>query len=212
MPTVYAATHHVLAEAAKRLDADGWQPAQLLDFGSGTSSAAWVAAQLWGDHLSRYVAYDQAKPMQWLAASFLQRLPQAQHKQLATSLYLEDLLSNAWQPPVVQDPERTMALAAFTLGEMGHPAKRHTFVEKLFNSGAEVVIIIDRGTPAGFRLVAEARAQLLALSKKSGSPGHIVAPCPHDKPCPLRYTRDFCHFPQRCLLLYFSQLCSDLFR
>jgi ribosomal protein RSM22 (predicted rRNA methylase) len=43
MPSVYAATLHVLKEARKKLlsGEDKWTPSQILDFGSGTASAAW---------------------------------------------------------------------------------------------------------------------------------------------------------------------------
>lgn len=202
MPSMYSATLHVLSETAKRLPK--WTPTQVIDFGSGTSSVAWALAHVYvwkRNETLRYAGIDQAKPMQWLAADCLKHLP----PHISTRLYLSDFLSTANPSPLdtitsssSYDPSRSLAITAFTLSEITHPLKRQSAVEKMWQSGAEMIIIIDRGTPSGFNLVADARAQLLALSKKSTDQhGHVVAPCPHDKPCPLRFSQDFCHFSQR---------------
>jgi len=39
----------------------------------------------------------------------------------------------------------------------------------MWQSGAEVIVIIDRGTPAGSRIVIEAREQLLGLGRREVS-------------------------------------------
>lgn len=45
MPSVYAATLHVLKETRKKLlSVDDWIPDRIIDFGSGTSSAAWCVS------------------------------------------------------------------------------------------------------------------------------------------------------------------------
>lgn len=199
LPSVYAATLHVLSEAAKRLD--DFAPSKILDYGSGTSSAAWVAKQIWPDVFQNYVAYDAAKPMQWLAAKLL---PPG----LRTKLYHTDFITGPFDTPNGAS-EPTIALAAFTLSELGHPKKRTKLVDRLWESNAEVIVLVDRGTPSGFSCIADARAQLLGLSRGAG---HIVAPCPHDKQCPLRFSRDFCHFAQRCQSnLIFRSLRSSRF-
>ena len=52
-----------------------------------------------------------------------------------------------------------------------------------------MLLIVEPGTPEGFAVVRAARDALLAAG------AHTIAPCAHDRPCPLE--RDWCHFPQR---------------
>lgn len=54
----------------------------------------------------------------------------------------------------------------------------------------EALIIIQPGTPDGFRQLMSARDHLLANG------GHVLAPCPHHRACPLQ-PHDWCHFSVR---------------
>ena len=54
-----------------------------------------------------------------------------------------------------------------------------------------VLVLVEGGTNAGFQLVVEARDYLLQLAQLSREgeaeeslEGHVLAPCPHDQPCP----------------------------
>lgn len=58
-----------------------------------------------------------------------------------------------------------MAIAAYTLGDLPSDKARREVVADLWASGAEVIVVIDRGTPRGFDIVATAREQLLRLGK-----------------------------------------------
>ncbi len=53
------------------------------------------------------------------------------------------------------------------------------------------VVVVEPGTPAGYRRVLAARDRLLAAGLR------LVAPCPHEAPCPIRVRRDWCHFAVR---------------
>ena len=86
---------------------------------------------------------------------------------------------------------RSLALSAFALSLMTNDNNRFEAVQAMWDSGAEVIVIIDQATPRGFASVASARAQLLQLGRadaaggQGGGGAHVVAPCSHDKPCPL---------------------------
>ncbi|SPO21405.1 uncharacterized protein UTRI_00882 [Ustilago trichophora] len=80
---------------------------------------------------------------------------------------------------------RSLALSAFALSLMTNDSNRFEAVQAMWDSGAEVIVIIDQATPRGFASVASARAQLLELGKQRKGGVHVVAPCSHDKPCPL---------------------------
>lgn len=84
---------------------------------------------------------------------------------------------------------RSLAISAFALSLMTNDSNRFEAVQAMWDSGAEVIVIIDQATPRGFASVASARAQLLQLGKRANDgaaqAAHVVAPCSHDKPCPL---------------------------
>jgi ribosomal protein RSM22 (predicted rRNA methylase) len=93
---------------------------------------------------------------------------------------------------------RTIAMAAFTFGELEHPKTREQVLQNMWDSGAEVLVFVERGTPGGFALIASIRNDLLKRAKRSAKDQcHVLAPCPHDQACPLRFSSDFCHFAQR---------------
>ncbi|PWY96917.1 hypothetical protein BCV70DRAFT_168052 [Testicularia cyperi] len=79
----------------------------------------------------------------------------------------------------------TMAVSAFALSLMTNDVNRFEAVQAMWDSNADVIVIIDQATPRGFASVASARAQLLQLGKSTPAGAHVVAPCSHDKPCPL---------------------------
>ncbi|NUT55307.1 MAG: methyltransferase type 11, partial [Thermoleophilia bacterium] len=54
----------------------------------------------------------------------------------------------------------------------------------------DTLVVVEPGTPAGYRRVLAARDVAIAAG------GHTVAPCPHDLPCPLP-ADDWCHFAAR---------------
>jgi len=123
------------------------------------------------------------------------------------------------------DSDGLLAIMSFTLSDLPNQAARREAIEGMWNSGAETMVIVDRGTPAGFQVVADARQQLLMLGRRetrratyerevagpennqdisSENPtavgSWVLAPCPHDKPCPLHLSdnpKHFCHFSQR---------------
>ncbi|KAN0060225.1 37S ribosomal protein S22 [Thecaphora frezii] len=78
----------------------------------------------------------------------------------------------------------TLALSAFALSLMPHDQNRTEAVQSMWDSGAEVLVLIDHATKRGFASIAAARAQLLQLGNDENG-AHVVAPCPHDRPCPL---------------------------
>lgn len=99
------------------------------------------------------------------------------------------------------------------------PWLRRRLVEQLWERTSGVLVLVEPGTPAGSSHIQRARTQLLELAAREaqqqqqrgqpqagavGSDGaaeaagaHVVAPCPHDGPCPLERRASWCHFVQR---------------
>jgi ribosomal protein RSM22 (predicted rRNA methylase) len=80
-----------------------------------------------------------------------------------------------------------LLLASYVLGEVTDPAAAGA---RLFDETADTIVLVEPGTPAGYRRILAARAAVLAAG------GHTIAPCPHDLPCPLP-ADDWCHFAAR---------------
>ncbi len=84
-------------------------------------------------------------------------------------------------------PKADLCIASYALGEIKPLAP---LLEKLWESNISLIAIIEPGTPAGYQTILKARAFFL----ENG--GHILAPCPHAKPCPLK-EGNWCHFSTR---------------
>lgn len=133
----------------------------------------------------KYIGLDASRSMVELSSSILGALPeplpsfpndqfgriklQASTHQLpipssASALAKLHLAPNSSLPI---SGKRTIALVAFTLGDLGTKEKRKEVLKAVWESGAEVIVIVDRGTPMGSRIVGEAREQLLTLGRRS---------------------------------------------
>ena len=201
MPQVYAATLHVLDMTKQRLEllstearreagaqAEPWQPDRLVDYGSGTGSAAWAFEVVWGVETPagaarEYVGLDPSRSMVELSSGLfgalaLRRTDDGTSTGAASSARLDakahqlalpasaSSLARMHLSPKASEHKRTIALAAFSLGDLATRDKRKDMVRAMWDSGAEVIIVIDRGTPAGSRTVVEAREQLLMYGRR----------------------------------------------
>ncbi|KAH9451227.1 hypothetical protein Pst134EB_018715 [Puccinia striiformis f. sp. tritici] len=156
------------------------------------------------------------------SSDWVKAIEKADEKQEAKNLDIE-LEKEPMKFDYTGDSNGLLAIMSYTLSDLPNQAARREAIEGIWNSGAQTIVIVDRGTPAGFEVVADARQQLLMLGRKEyrrtkyerelstetdksdekdlnelGS--WVLAPCPHDKPCPLHLSdnpKHFCHFSQR---------------
>jgi ribosomal protein RSM22 (predicted rRNA methylase) len=82
-----------------------------------------------------------------------------------------------------------LVTAAYVLGELPDSSLDST-VTRWWSMADESLVAIEPGTPVGYSRIIRTRERLLADGATT------VAPCPHDRPCPLPST-DWCHFSQR---------------
>jgi ribosomal protein RSM22 (predicted rRNA methylase) len=83
-----------------------------------------------------------------------------------------------------------LVLASYALTELA-PAALAEALEKLWTQTTEMLVVVEPGTPEGFRRILQIRAWLIAHA------GHIAAPCTHAEGCPLATAERWCHFSQR---------------
>ena len=111
----------------------------------------------WGERLSAAAGVGR---LRWRAADIATALPDAEPHDLVTLAYVLDELA---------------------------PEKRGPLLDGLWRLTADLLVIVEPGTPAGWQRILAARARLLAAG------AFVVAPCPHGAACPL-HPPDWCHF------------------
>ncbi len=82
-----------------------------------------------------------------------------------------------------------LVIASYMLNELD-AAARDALLERLWAATSGVLLIVEPGTPECFEQLRRARARILELG------GHVIAPCPHERACPLT-GGDWCHFSCR---------------
>jgi ribosomal protein RSM22 (predicted rRNA methylase) len=176
LPATYAAVRACLdALAEARPD---FSPATLLDIGAGPGTVLWATTNLWPElqratlmeasATARRIGEDLASDglsaqVQWLAGDATLDLDAAQSADLVTIAYVLDELA---------------------------PASIGRLIDRLWALTGDTLLVIEPGTPAGWRRMLDVRAQMIAAG------AHILAPCPHNAACPLA-APDWCHFSRR---------------
>ncbi|GMA32732.1 small ribosomal subunit Rsm22 family protein [Litorihabitans aurantiacus] len=178
MPATFAAVAFALAQVRDAVP--HLAPRSLLDLGSGSGAATWAAWDVFGS-LERADLLDYSRPMLAAAERMLA------HADLAVTTTLADASATHPTAASPSDPTHDLAVAAFVLSEIT-TAQRTAVVERLTAAASGAIVVVEPGTPAGFRRVLAVRDQLLAAGWR------VVAPCPHSGACPLAGDdADWCH-------------------
>ncbi|KAG0299146.1 37S ribosomal protein S22 [Linnemannia gamsii] len=211
-PTTFSAIKNVLQEVNKRVP--DLNPKTFLDFGTGPGTAIWAANEVWEKPV-KYTGVDTSMAMLETAEEILDNL--STNGTPIPSVTFKPFMSHG-----AKAAKYDVVMSAFALSELTTPALRKSTLEHLWDSTNDMLILVDRGTPSGFRILAEAREQILGLDLDRvitkpkydaygeliqeepivrPEPAHVVAPCPHDKVCPIyeSLSRDsqWCHFSQK---------------
>src|SRR5262249_9727468 len=98
----------------------------------------------------------------------------------------------AWVPGdlarYAPDGRYDLVTAAYALNELRGDAAL-ALLDRRWEATAGALVCVEPGTPASYARLMELRARLIGLGAT------ILAPCPHDAPCPLE--GDWCHFAVR---------------
>jgi ribosomal protein RSM22 (predicted rRNA methylase) len=177
MPATYAAVSACLTAIGEaRTD---FAPRSMLDVGTGPGTAAWAATDIF-QSLSDLLLLDANAALIALARTLA-----AASERLADSGFRSgsaaELLANA--------PGADLVVASYVVGELDERQRAH-LAETMWEKTRDTLLIVEPGTPAGYARIIALRAKLVATGAR------VVAPCPHEKPCPL-VAPDWCHFAQR---------------
>jgi ribosomal protein RSM22 (predicted rRNA methylase) len=177
MPATYAAITASLNALGENRPA--FAPHSLLDVGAGPGTAAWAAAEAWPS-LQHFTLLDANSALRKLALELADK-----SARLRDIGYRHGEAGAALAEADVAD----LVIASYVIGEMNE-AEQRALAESMWSKTCDTLVVIEPGTPAGYARIIALRAQLIAAG------GHVVAPCPHDGPCPLQ-APDWCHFTQR---------------
>jgi ribosomal protein RSM22 (predicted rRNA methylase) len=87
-------------------------------------------------------------------------------------------------------PEHEISIFCYSFGEVPEE-KRKKILKMAWEASHKALILIEPGTPAAFKNILDARDWLIKWG------GHVLAPCPHNRSCPLLEKKDWCHFSVR---------------
>ncbi|KAH8835675.1 mitochondrial small ribosomal subunit Rsm22-domain-containing protein [Flagelloscypha sp. PMI_526] len=196
LPAHYSAIYSVFNHLRHRLGTT-LRIGSVMDWGSATASGFWAAAyafqnsfetedlelgdsqkQIKNTSLESYIGFDKREGLTKVGKELLAGIDLE-----GKDLSFQNLTT------------RSIALSAFFLSSLSRPLDRMKVVKEMWDSGADMMVLIDHNSADGFQSIAEARRLLLQMGQKElnnpeldGSAvrgSHVIAPCPHDKECPL---------------------------
>lgn len=176
LPATYAAVRASMGQAAEA--APDFAPKSLIDVGAGPGTALWAAADCWGD-IGKATMIEASEPVR------------AAGRTLAAGAALpaaDWLAGDATGPLPVTEPADLVTLS-YVLDEV-QPAAIGPLVDRLWALTSGLLLVVEPGTPAGWARILGVRDRLIAAG------AHVVAPCAHERPCPLN-APDWCHFSRR---------------
>ena len=166
LPFMLAPLQNVFGELARRIPA--FAPKSMLDFGSGPGTAIIAAQKHWNASLQDIMAVDVSQSMLEMGAELF--------KELAGNVV-------KWRQYMAMNPQTRpkydLVVASMVLSELADDSLRGQTVDHLWQQTNDVLVLIDRGNPEGFRILRSARDKLIELSNKNddaSSKMHIVAP------------------------------------
>jgi ribosomal protein RSM22 (predicted rRNA methylase) len=173
MPATHAACAAVFARIAEVMPA--LAPPSLLDVGAGTGAASWAAIGQWPD-IASVTMLDHNPHLRTLARKLAEGGP------LAGAEILSGDIGD-------DKPRSDVVVASYVPAELPEASASAT-ARHLWAAAAQMLVLIEPGTPDGFVRIRSARAALIEAG------AHVAAPCTHDNVCPLTGD-DWCHFSRR---------------
>ncbi|MGJ4951287.1 small ribosomal subunit Rsm22 family protein [Bradyrhizobium sp. HKCCYLS20291] len=177
MPATYAAVAASL-NAVMQASKD-FAPVSLLDVGAGPGTASFAAAEAFSS-LSSFNAVDANPALRTLALTLAEDTMRIRG--------LDYVLGPA-RAQLDRAASADLIIASYMIGELTD-RERVAVVDALWAKTNDTLLIVEPGTPAGYRRIIAARNQIIAAG------AHVAAPCPHAAACPL-VAPDWCHFVQR---------------
>lgn len=177
LPATYAAVRSAMQVVAAACP--DFSPRALIDFGAGPGTALFAAADCWPG-LGRAALVEASPAARHIGQALTREAPLPPAEWVAADITAAT---------AVPQPAADLATLCYVLDELP-PAALPGLAGRLWQATGGVLLIVEPGTPGGWRRIGDLRAALLSLG------AHVVAPCPHALPCPVA-PPDWCHFSRR---------------
>ena len=173
MPATYAAVYSAVRQTLENYEGE---LQTLFDIGAGTGAATWAVNEL--SEITEAKCFERESNMINIG------------KQLMSNTELNKVKWKQFDVLRDQIDERAdIVITSYMINELPEN-ERETVIEKLWNVTNKLFIIIEPGTPAGFKNVLKVRKKLL------NDGGYIVAPCSCEGECQISKD-DWCAFYTR---------------
>lgn len=175
LPATYAAVRACLGAVAEVLPE--LAPKSLLDVGAGPGTALWAARDCF-ESLETATLVETSVAIRRVGKQLAEAAP------VRAEWIAADLATGLGGLPPAE-----LVTLAYVLDELSPPALE-PLVDRLWALTLDTLVIVEPGTPAGWRRILAVRSRLIAAG------AHLAAPCPHSAACPL-VAPDWCHFSRR---------------
>ena len=170
MPATYGAVYTALKNTLERIDCN---IQSVLAIGEGKGAATWEISELL--ETKNMQCFEREQVMLELGKSFMSQNPKLKDVSWDYMDIVEDKL----------DTKADLVVTSYMLNEI-KPENRKSVIDKLIKSSNHIVLMIEPGTPEGFKNIKE--VQKIAIENGL----HIIAPCTFQGICPLP-DDDWCH-------------------
>lgn len=175
LPATFAAVRASLESAAELMP--DFEPKSLLDVGAGPGTALWAATDCWPT-IGSATMLEASQPIRKVGLA------------LSAHAGIEHVEWRAADAAKSFEADSAdLVTLAYVLDELS-PAEGLALVERLWAATNGLLVVVEPGTPAGWRRIVGVRSRLVELG------AHLAAPCPHSQACPI-LEPDWCHFSRR---------------
>lgn len=170
MPATYCAVYSVLSRVFANYNNE---IQTVLDIGAGTGAATWAIKEF--KNAQKITCLEREQAMRNTGKQLM-------HNNLENVEWKEfDLISDTI------NEKADLVVTSYVINELSKE-DRIKAIEKMWEATNGLLVIIEPGTPEGFKHINEAREMLLSQN------ANIVAPCSHNGKCPINTNEDWCSF------------------
>mgnify|MGYP001625154925 FL=1 len=169
MPATYCAVYLALSQTLKKYKNE---IKTVYDIGAGTGSATWAIQELLQPQKITCLEYEKE----------MLKIGERLMKKTETKASWEqfDITKDCFQE------KADLVISSYMLNELEESSRKNA-IQKMWEATSELLLLIEPGTPKGFKHILEAREILLQQN------ANIVAPCTHNGKCEISQD-DWCSF------------------
>ena len=145
----------------------------ILDIGAGTGAATWAINELL--NLKKITCIEREDAMRKVGQALMRH-----NTEMEKVEWINEDITNS---QLIKGAD--LIVTSYMINEL-NPEERKKVIQKLLNLESKIILIIEPGTPEGFKNIKE--VQKIAIENGA----YIIAPCTHQEECKLP-ENDWCH-------------------